>query len=120
MSSWKMLLLAFAFFSCAAAFKVAKVEPKVIISIMMMMAMLTMRMVMMVMMRRRMMMTMTAQPKLWPRVYKKQSHCCHHFGALIQLKTIDNHASKAVVGVTISVNILVTPDICGWVLGADL
>ena len=70
MSSWRMLLLAFAFFSCAAAFKVAKVEPKVIISIMMM-TMVTMRMEMMVMMMRMMMKTMTAQPKFWPRLYKR-------------------------------------------------
>ena len=79
MSSWRMLLLAFAFFSCAAAFKVAKVEPKVIISIMIMrmtmtmmmpmimVMMMTMRMVMMTRMRK-MMMRMTAQPKLWPRM----------------------------------------------------
>ena len=31
MNSWKMLLLAFALVSCAAAFDVAKVEPKVTI-----------------------------------------------------------------------------------------
>ena len=59
--------MAFAFISCAAAFKVAKVEPKVIMTFMMML-----RRMMMVMRRRMMMMkTMTVQPKTWSKLYQK-------------------------------------------------
>ena len=59
--------MAFAFISCAAAFKVAKVEPKVIMNFMMMMRMRR-RMIMMGMM---MMETMTVQPKTWSKLYQK-------------------------------------------------